>query len=250
MSNKLKSIQEFQSHLTSLFHELRDANDHFYFVDCLRQAISDYEREINHSPAFWGKTIDAHVSATMSHLCRVYDHDPAAVHLIFLLESVRDNPDLFCRQAMKQRLGQRPDCDDFVEHFGDPDKAKIEEDIKFCGDQDPPGLVRKLQEWRNNVVAHLNKRVSVDFDSFQKRWLLERGDIQKLISKGSDILNRCAGWSSTASLSFDLPSPYNEDYKFVFESMRTRLSKQDERDELLMKLISKSSAANQETANS
>jgi AbiU2 len=224
----MKSIQEFESHLTSLFHELRDANDHFYFVDCLRQAISDYEHEINHSPAFWGKTIDAHVSATMSHLCRVYDDHPAAVHLIFLLEAVRDNPDLFCRQALKQRLGQRTGCDNLVEHFGDPDKEKIEEDIKFCRDADPSAdrlpLVGKLREWRNKVVAHLNKGVSVDFDSFQKRWLLERGDIQTLISKGCDILNRCAGWSSTTSLSFNLPSPYDKDYKFVFESMRIRLA--------------------------
>jgi hypothetical protein len=245
MSNKLKSTQDFYSHLTSLFHELRDANDHFYFVNCLVQAISDYEREINCAPTFWTYTINAHTSATMSHLCRVYDYEPAAVHLLFLLETVRDNPDIFCKQALKQRLGQRAGCDDLVEHFGDPDMAQIEADMKFCRHHDPDPLIEKLRNWRHNLVAHLNKRVSIDFDSFKKRWPLEQKDIQELISKGHDILERCAGWYGAASLSLNLPS--DKDYKFVLESVRLNLSRRDEQDDLLLKLISKRDAQRGQT---
>jgi AbiU2 len=247
MSNKLKNFQEFGLHLTSLFHELRDANDHFYFVNCLYQALTDYEREIQHSPAFWGKTIDAHVSATLSHLCRVYDDHPAAVHLLFLLETVRDNPDIFCKTAFKQRLGQIEGCDDLVDYFGEPDKCKVEEYISFCRATDPNPLVEKLREWRHNVVAHLNKRVSTDIESFKQEWPLEQKDIQELISKGHDILEKCAGWYKAQSLSLNLPSPYNNDYKFVFESMRRNLSKRDEQSDLLLELISKHNTTSQST---
>lgn len=247
MSNKLKSFQEFGLHLTSLFHELRDANDHFYFVNCLYQALSDYEREIQHSPAFWGKTIDAHISATLSHLCRVYDYDPAAVHLLFLLETVRDNPDTFCKSAFKQRLGEMEGCDDHVAYFGDPDKNKIDEYISFCCTANPNPLVEKLRKWRHNVVAHLNKRVSTDLESFKHQCPLEQNDIQELITKGHDILEKCAGWYKAESLTLNLPSPYNNDYKFVFESMRRNLSKCDEQSDLLLQLISKRSATTQST---
>ncbi|MGA2865950.1 MAG: hypothetical protein ABSF95_15870 [Verrucomicrobiota bacterium] len=240
MSNKLKSSQEFKSHLISVFHELGDANDHFHFVNSLRQAVSDYEREINCAPAFWIYTIDAHVSATMSHLCRVYDCDPAAVHLPFLLEAVRDNPDVFCRQALEQRLEKGPGWEELVKHFGDPDQAQIEADIKFCRDAHPQ--VEKLRAWRNKVVAHLNKRVSRDFESFKKQWPLERNDIQELISKGHDMLNRCGGWYDARSFSLNLPSPWDKDYKFVLESLRMNISKRDENDDRLLKLISKGNA--------
>ena len=247
MSNKLKSIQEFDLHLTSLFHELRDANDHFYFVNCLVQAISDYEREINCAPTFWIYTINAHTSASMSHLCRVYDYDSAAVHLLFLLETVRDNPNVFCKQALKQRLGHRAGGDDLVEHFGDPDMAQIGADIKFCRYPDPDPLVDKLRNWRHNLVAHLNKRVSIDFDSFKNQWPLEQKDIQELIKKGHDILERCAGWYDTRSLPLDLPSPCDKDYIFVFDSVRLNLSRRDEQDDLLLKLISKHDAQSGQT---
>ena len=244
MSNKLKSFQEFNLHLTSLFHELRDANDHFHFVNCLYQAVSDYEREIQHSPAFWGKTIDAHVSATLSHLCRVYDDHSAAVHLLFLLETVRDNPDIFCKTAFKQRLGQIEDSNDLVDYFGDPDKGKVEEYISFCRTTNPNPLVEKLRAWRHNVVAHLNKRVSTDIESFKQQWPLEQNDIQELINKGHEMLEKCAGWYNAQSLSLNLPSPYNNDYKFVFESMRRNRSKCDEQSNLLLKLITKYGANN------
>ena len=240
MSNKLKSSQEFKSHLISVFHELRDANDHFHFVNCLIQAISDYKREINCAPTFWTSTINAHTSATMSHLCRVYDYDSAAVHLLFLLETVKDNPDVFCRQAFEQRFGMEPGWEDLAKHFGDPDIAQIEADIKFCCYPNPDPLVEKLRNWRHNLVAHLNKRVSIDFDSFKNQWPLEQKDIRELINKGHDILERCAGWYDATSLSLNLPS--DKDYKFVLESVRLNLSRRDEQDDLLLKLISKRDA--------
>ncbi|MGD0651724.1 MAG: hypothetical protein ABSA97_11395 [Verrucomicrobiia bacterium] len=235
MNSKLKNAEEFESHLISLFHELRSANDHFHFVNCLYQALSDYEREIQQSPAFWGKTIDAHVSAMWSYLCRVYDDHPAAVHLLFLLETVRDKPDIFCKTAFKQRLGQAEGCDDLVDKFGDPDKGKVEEYISFCRDPNP--LVGGLREWRHNVVAHLNKRVSTDVEQFKQQWPFEQKDIQELINKGYEMLKMCAESYDSRQLSLNLPS--NNDYKFVFESIRLNLSNRDERDNLLLKAISK-----------
>jgi len=233
MGNRLKSIQEFDSHLTLLFHELRNANDHFHFVNCLLKATLDYKREIECSSTFWTFTINAHTSATMSHLCRVFDKHKDGVHLLFLLETVRDNPNYFCKQALKQRLGPIAGCDDLVEHFGDPNNHQINSDINFCRDPDP--LVKKLRDWRNRIVAHLAKDVSIDFNNFYAQYSLRQTDIQQLISNAHDILNRCAGWYKAQNLSLFLPS--DKDYEFILESVRIRLSKRDEIENHLLQSI-------------
>src|SRR5579871_4471262 len=106
--------QNFQSHLTVLYHELFDANVHFHLVNSIRQTIANKQLNIGHSPTFWGYTISAHVSTSISLLSRAYDTDNRAVHLKGLVEMVRDNPQIFCPDGLRQRLGQQAGSEHLV----------------------------------------------------------------------------------------------------------------------------------------
>jgi hypothetical protein len=222
MGYKLKSSQAFESHLMSVFGDLSDASRHFYFLSILGQALSDYEREMNCSLAFWYYTIHAHESAGMSSLCRVYDRYEGAVHLRFLLETVRNNLNVFLGEARKQRLAQRGIVGDLLKHYGDPDLAQIDADIKLCLNTDPH--VNKLHKWRDEFISHKNKRVSMDLESFKKQWPLMKADIEELITRANNILNRCGEWYDARFFPLELPKPQDKDYEFVLEALRVKLS--------------------------
>jgi hypothetical protein len=211
--------RDFEAHLTSLYHELFDANVHFHIVNSIRKVIANRTLNSGYSPTFWGYTISAHVSASISHLCRAYDKDKRAVHLRFILEAVQNNPHVFCKKALRERLGKQSGCEDLVTHFGDPDPAQIEKSIDFL-DDNASLLVKKLRVWRNNIAAHANREVSLDIESFNKQWALNHEDVEKLIREGFRILDQCGGWYKATSYS-SLPCSRGEkDYLFVVDALR------------------------------
>ncbi|HVM61258.1 MAG TPA: hypothetical protein VMV72_10365 [Verrucomicrobiae bacterium] len=219
MTTHANFYRDFEAHLTFLYHELFDANVHFHIVNSIRKAVANRNLEIDYSPIFWGYTIAAHVSASISHLCRAYDKDKRALHLRFLLEAVRDNPDVFCKKALKERLGRQSGSENLVAHFGDPDSAQIERDIEFL-DENASLLVKKLRVWSNNVAAHANREVSLDLESFNEQWALNHKDVEALISEGFRILDRCGGWYKATSYS-DLPcSRAEKDHLYVVDALR------------------------------
>lgn len=95
----------------------------------------------------------------------------------------------------------------------------------FCDDAD--FQVNKLRQWRDDFVSHKNERVSLDFESFKQQRPLKQTDIQELISKAHDILNRCGEWYDARTFSLHLPMPQDKDYQFVLESLRVNLSSLD-----------------------
>jgi hypothetical protein len=218
MDADLLVCREFQSHLTVLYHELFDANVHFHLVNSIRKAIANHHLKIGYSPTFWRYTIDAHVSASISHLCRAYDRDKRAVHLRLILELVQNNRKIFCREGLRKRLGQQSGVDDLVAHWGDPDEAQIAADLKFL-DGRAGIIVNKLRVWRNNVAAHTNRDASLDLETFNKQWALNREDVGKLIGEGFSILNHCGGWYKATSYS-SLPCSRGEkDYLHVIDGL-------------------------------
>jgi hypothetical protein len=138
-----------------------------------------------------------------------------------LLVVIKNNPQLFCKDAFKERIREKVNLDGLTTHFGSLDWAQIERDLElFQKDAAPCGqAVRTLREWRNKVFAHRNKDASLDFEAFNKQWPLKQETIGELISKGFDILNRCAGWYVARSYS-DLPCSRGEkDYLYVLDSI-------------------------------
>jgi hypothetical protein len=210
--------QDFQSHLTVLYHELFDANVHFHLVNSIRQAVANHQLEIGHSPTFWGYTISAHVSTSISLLCRAYDSDKRAVHLRSLLEMVRDNPQVFCPDGLRQRLGQQSGSEHLVVEWGEPDAAKIATDLTFL-DGRAGVIVKKLKVWRNNVAAHTNRDASLDLEAFNKQWALNREDMEKLIAEGFSILNRCGSWYKATTYSRLPCSRGEKDYLHVIDAL-------------------------------
>lgn len=221
MTDRSNSYQDYGSHLSCVWHELFDANTHFHIVNSLRGAMRKGYLNIGYATTFWGYTIDAHVSESISHLCRVYDKHKSAVHLRFLLETVRDNPQFFCKKALRQRLGTQPDCEKFVDLYGEPDVKQIARDLGFLDRKATP-LVAKLVKWRHEVVAHRNRDVSVDFESFKKQWPLKREDIEELINAGFAVLDRCAGWYKAYGSYSRLPSSRGEkEYLHIVDALAT-----------------------------
>jgi hypothetical protein len=69
----LAGAEQFNSYLKILWDELFDANMHFHLTNSLRAARLKYPNEFYHAHYFWGYTIKAHVTTSISALARVYD---------------------------------------------------------------------------------------------------------------------------------------------------------------------------------
>lgn len=156
--------------LLRVLHEIQNAHIYYKLFRDLRKRIRGYQREYNNSPAFWGLTMNAHLLATISCLCRAYDHHRDGLNLKRLLETLRDSAN---------------------EPFGGaavPSARRFERDIKSVGYDDP--LAKKLLWQRNNIYAHLNRQNVVKNAVHQAAFTLPHAQFKKLLDRAARIINR------------------------------------------------------------
>src|SRR5437660_5144090 len=95
MKLTIANAREFERLLNALADDIVGSAIHYRLHKDLRNSVAAFERELNQSPAFWSLTFSAHFDAARSRLFRSYDQGPETLCLRNLLETVRENLDLF-----------------------------------------------------------------------------------------------------------------------------------------------------------
>jgi hypothetical protein len=175
---------EFERLRNRIGIEASDAESHFYLLKGLDESRKEYYREMVQSNTLWHLTFIAHRDAVLSHLCRLYDKDSAALSLGRFLLTVKANRDLFSDTAFRQRLKDNSHVDTLVQDR-DFDDVELDEDLASVSDRDP--FVSKLLALRNDAISHTAA------DSVRRAarqtWLAAR-DFEVLLSRASNITSK------------------------------------------------------------
>ncbi len=214
-------IAEFETQLAGLIDQLFTANVHFQIATGLRKSWREYYPEAIQAHVFWRYTIHAHETMAILGLCRVYDNtrtaDRRCLTLRRLITTVEVNRGVFQESEFRKRLKENPHVDSLARHFAKLDEQKLGEDMAFCdGD-----IVKRLIELRHKLVAHLNYEYAIgkERDFFEKD-PLPISDIQTLIDRGFETVNRYLGNFITTTHSDRLASQQDQDYLIVLKALR------------------------------
>lgn len=211
---------DFGKLLDTIAENLVSASIHNRLHTNLCTASQEYYAEMNQSPAFWELTINAHAIATILILCRVYDQHKDSLNLKKLLNIVYANRAIFEKEHFYERIKDRPFADELSKTSRIPDAQSLKQDIEYVSEQTNP-LVKKLSDFRDTQVAHIDKRHILNGinNSDPILW----GEVEELISRGFEIfttyenLFRASSWSSRMI--------GEEDYERVLKSVRQAKAK-------------------------
>lgn len=215
-SLQLKNDLDFQSLLKSLFDELWDARGHFIILSGLQEQAASAAKLMNYSKVFWHFTFEAHFDSTLIHLSKIYDQNPKGFHLKkFLEEGVNNNRWIFKPELFLKRLQANPNAEELLKAIGTIDEDKFIADLAFVSEKTNE-LVKKLVIWRSNFLAHRSLNFVLPSSSVMPDQP-SSADMQILISRGFDILNRYAGYFEATSYSQNIFE--SDDFKFVLEAL-------------------------------
>jgi hypothetical protein len=216
-------IAEFEQHVNALVNQLFTANLHFQIGTGLRESWREYYQELIQAHVFWEYTIHAHDTMAVLGLCRVYDKTRVAawesLTLRRLIETVKANPNVFEQAEFRKRLGQNPHVDYLSQRLPKLDADQIESDIEFC---DNDLSIKELFLLRNKLIAHADYEYSIGKEkNYSKSHPLPYEDIQRLIDRGFEIMNRYSGIYIATTHSDRLASQRDQDYVEVLRALRT-----------------------------
>lgn len=214
------SSLDFGKLLDTIAYNLVNASIYNRLHTNLCTASKEYYAEMNQSPAFWELTINSHAITTILMLCRVYDQHKDSLNLKKLLNIVSANRALFEKEHFYERIKDRPFADELSKTSRVPDAQSLKRDIEYVSEQTNP-LVKKLSEFRDTQVAHIDKRYVLNGINNPDPILW--GEVEELISRGFEIfttyenLFRASSWSSRMI--------GEEDYERVLKSIRQAKAK-------------------------
>jgi hypothetical protein len=148
---RTSSEEEFERLRERIALEASNAADHLYLLRGLDESRVEYDREMNESNTFWYLTFIAHRNSVLSHLCRLYDKDSAALSLGRFLLTVKANSPLFSETAFRERLKHNPHVDTLAD-ARTIDESELAKELASVSDKDP--LVSRLLDLRNTVISH------------------------------------------------------------------------------------------------
>jgi hypothetical protein len=209
---------EFERLCDRIDLEASHAADHWNLLKGLEESREDYALEMNESSTFWHLTLIAHRDAVLSHLCRLYDKDGAALSLGRFLLTVKGHRDLFSETAFRERQKDNPHVDTLVNHRA-IDYSELDRELASVSGADP--LVSRLWELRNNSVSHTDAdRVRRKHPKVSHRWLPAQ-DVEILLSRAAAITSKYS-LLYRASLYGGVVGA--DDYKFLLQLLRKALS--------------------------
>jgi hypothetical protein len=164
--------------------------------------VSDYWREFSQSNTFWSHSFQAYMDAVLFRMGRVYVSENRSLSLARWLDEIRGNPQLFSSP---------------------PDSDQLDADIGLVQKADP--LVKKLIVLRGSFVAHVNWQNTADGAQVGDRFALSSDEIDLLISRAAEILNRYSYlfkrtvWSTTIV--------GQDDFQNTLAALRRDLARED-----------------------
>lgn len=188
MQLKIRNETDFEKLIKALAEDLVTANIHFKLYRDLNNAVNEYVRELNQSPAFWRATFRAHLEVTLFRLCRIYDQHLTSLSLKNWLDTIKTNLKIFDVPNFKERLKNNPFVDSLALHAKKPAEKSLEKDIRLASENDY--LVKKLVILRMNLYAHKSAKNVMNEKDLLETYPLTFNDINNLLERGVRILNR------------------------------------------------------------
>jgi len=200
-------LAEFDMMTEKLVSELQAAYMFFEMYCAIEDEIPHHSEAMNKSKHFWSLTRNAHLAATRSTLARIYDQDDKNL-------SVKSWLRKFKVGHLKDEYFQSNDLDKFSRK---PLVAgEIDDDIESVSDQDP--LVKTLYvRHRHTEIAHLSLKNAQKGVSFFERYPLSRLDIQALIDRAAELINKYSAHHSGRA--YAMTTFQNRDYKYILDKI-------------------------------
>ena len=161
----------------------------------------EFSREFAQSQAFWSLSLRAYIEAALYRLIRVYVGHNAAHSLGRWLDAIKRNPQLFSTP---------------------PDPDQLTKDIEFVK---TGAVVKKLTGLRGNFVAHINWSNIADDVRVGHRFDLSFQEIDQLVSRAMEILNRYGNLFKRTSWSPSIVG--HDDYQTILKALRHDLERWD-----------------------
>jgi ribosomal 50S subunit-associated protein YjgA (DUF615 family) len=178
--------------INTLAIEVARANTYFHFFKQLRENYHDLAK----AKDFWDYTLAAHMEMALLQLARVYDKCSKGLNLQYILKETKRK---VLDNAKRQLLSKyEKECDK------------------------PDALVTKLREWRNNIIAHYNRSHALDRKHFWTLHPWEVSEVQELIDRAFEVLERCALMAGH-QITFQKLAEGKDGYQVVLDCLRTRI---------------------------
>lgn len=218
MSVQLSS-EELTSGIAALAKDVVDAVIHWRLSRGILDAMEKWPLVAHQSNTFWSLTIEAHVKVSVLTTCRAFDQEKSSLHLLGLLELIRNNLPLFNEPNFRTRLRDNPFVESLAESVRIPDLGQLERDITLCSTRD--NLVHRLIIHRSNAVAHLSRKRSLTEPPPRKDEEITNEEFETLLSRANEILNRYSSLFQAEHFSTQIVG--HDDYETVFRWIQERL---------------------------
>jgi hypothetical protein len=215
---------EFLRLMVQLRKDITEGHDLYHLYRNLCALLTDYQREIAQSRAFWSLVLQALQDSAILRLCRVYDQDNKSLSLHTFLHTFRDSPEVFHEAEFRKRLATNPSVERLVAYAQRLPAPQLDQDVLVTSDRDP--LVHKLILWRHKAIAHRDYDVAKGNTRVLDSSPFTGDDWLTLIDRSFDILNRYAFFFDARSYSTKLIG--EDDYRNLFHFLRLGLKKHDE----------------------
>lgn len=180
---------------------------------------------IQQSNTFWTLTIKAHVNVSVLAMCRAFDQEPSALHLLGLLQLIEQNLPLFDEVQFRVRLRDNPFVASLAESARRPDATQLAADIALCSNGDP--LVRRLVIHRNTALAHLSRKRRLNSTPSRSDEEITNEDYEILLNRANEIVNRYSVLFGAESFSTQIVG--HKDYETIFRCVQERVGSERSR---------------------
>jgi len=211
----LATPEEFAKFIRVLWDELYWADVYYAIFKEGSRLAKHYERAFEHAPFFLAYTLRAHCQTALVYVHRLYDQNNQSFNLRRFLLTVRNNPRVFEADAVRKRRISDSSADRLIKSIGPLNQEQLERDIEFCSEKNPK--VRNLKTWRDRITFHKDEGEIFRPKPFAQDYPLLFGDIEILIDRGFEILNRYSEYFDTTLRTRSLREW--KDVEFVFEAL-------------------------------
>lgn len=205
--------------IRALAKDAVDAVIHWKLSRGILEAAETWPLVIQESNTFWQLTITAHVNVSVLAMCRVFDQEKTALHLLGLLRLIEKNLPLFDEAQFRERLRDNPFVASLAQSARLPDAAQLATDIALCSPQD--SLVKRLVTHRNTELAHLSQKRRLNSTPSPSDEEITDADFENLLRRAVKIVNRYSSLFDAEQFSEQVVG--HDDYKTIFLWVQERV---------------------------
>lgn len=218
---KVADSVEFSRLVAVMSRDVVDAAIHYrHYKDLCEALVAEPVVEAQ-SRTFWSLTVGAHLTLCQHLLGRVFDQTDKALHLYSWLRTIQKNLHFFDEHDFRERMKGNPYVDSLAEHPRKPDPEILERDIGLCSLADP--LVNALWIHRGGRLAHRSAKHSVRNTNVGDSHPITIDDLEKLITRATEILNRYSNLFEARTYSTQIIG--HDDYKFVLACVKEKVER-------------------------